>query len=228
MPGITGQRRRQHRPLHRLHDVALRVQAGVLDRDRGAVGGELEQVVLLVGEVPAASSVPTCSTPITRPSTSSGTPSSERMPFSRRIGLRMSAWSTSSIATDWRSAAIRPAKPRPTGTRTPCSTSSSMPLAACATRSPDTSSRSRNAAVSLPRIAAMRSSSSLSSSGIDSEASAASLIRWSSRRATSGEGVGRPPMAASYERARARTTSTPGAPRGGGRARRGPAGGRGL
>ena len=32
---------------------------------------------------------------MTRPSTSSGTPSSERMPFSRRIGLRMSAWSTS-------------------------------------------------------------------------------------------------------------------------------------
>ena len=31
--------------------------------------------------------VPTCSTPITRPSISSGTPSRERMPFSRRIGL---------------------------------------------------------------------------------------------------------------------------------------------
>ena len=46
------QRARQHRPLHRLHDVALRVQARVLDRDRGAVGGELEQVALLVGEVP--------------------------------------------------------------------------------------------------------------------------------------------------------------------------------
>ena len=43
-------------------------------------------------------SVPTCRTPITSPSTSSGTPSSERMPRSRRIGLRMSAWSTSSIA----------------------------------------------------------------------------------------------------------------------------------
>ena len=52
------------------------------------------------------------------------------MPFSRRIGLRMSAWSTSVMAIGRRSAAIRPAKPRPTGMRTPCSTSSSMPLAA--------------------------------------------------------------------------------------------------
>ena len=34
---------------------------------------------------------------MTRPSTSSGTPSRERMPFSRRIGLRMSAWSTSGM-----------------------------------------------------------------------------------------------------------------------------------
>ena len=30
------------------------------------------------------------------------------MPFSRRIGLRMSAWSTSSMKIAWRSAAIRP------------------------------------------------------------------------------------------------------------------------
>ena len=38
-----------------------------------------------------------------------------RMPFSRRIGLRMSAWSTSGIAIGRRSAAMRPAKPRPSG-----------------------------------------------------------------------------------------------------------------
>ena len=63
----------------------------------------------------------------------------------------------------------------------------------------------------------MRSSSSLSSSCIESEARAASLIRWSSRMATSGEGMGRAPMGASYERACARTTSTPGASRGGGK-----------
>ena len=41
--------------------------------------------------------VPTCSTPRMAPSTSSGTPSSERTPFMRRIGLRMSAWSTSAM-----------------------------------------------------------------------------------------------------------------------------------
>ena len=70
-------------------------------------------------------SVPTCSTPSTRPSTSSGTPSRERMPFSRRIGLRMSPWSTSGMMIARRSAAIaageargragsrRPARPPP-------------------------------------------------------------------------------------------------------------------
>ena len=42
--GDDRQRGGQHRPLHRLDDVALRVQAGVLDRDRGTVGGELQQV----------------------------------------------------------------------------------------------------------------------------------------------------------------------------------------
>ena len=52
---------------------------------------------------------------MTRPSTSSGTPSSERIPFWRRIGLRMSAWSTSAMAIGCRWAATRPAKPLPTG-----------------------------------------------------------------------------------------------------------------
>ena len=56
---------------------------------------------------------------MTRPPTSRGTPSSERMPFSRRIGLRMSAWSTSSIVIARRSEAMRPAKPLPTGITTP-------------------------------------------------------------------------------------------------------------
>ena len=35
------------------------------------------------------------------------------MPFSRRIGFRTSAWSTSSITIGLRSAATRPAKPSP-------------------------------------------------------------------------------------------------------------------
>src|SRR5215467_12493828 len=60
----------------------------------------------------------------------SGTPNIDLIPFSRRSGLRTCAWSTSSRITGRFSAAIRPAKPPPTGTRTPCSTSSSMPSAA--------------------------------------------------------------------------------------------------
>ncbi len=54
---------------------------------------------------------PTWSTPTSAPSTTSGTPSIERIPFSRRIGLRMSAWSTSAMKIGTRPAAIRPAKP---------------------------------------------------------------------------------------------------------------------
>ena len=105
--------------------------------------------------------LPTWSTPRTRSSASSGTPSRERMPFSRRIGLRMSAWSTSSMAIARRSAAMRPAKPLPTGICTPRSTSSSMPLAARARSVVPVSSISRIAAVSESRISLMRSSSSL-------------------------------------------------------------------
>ncbi len=48
-----------------------------------------------------------------------------------------------------RSAATRPAKPRPTGIVTPCSTSSSMPLAARATSSSPVPSSMRIAAVSV-------------------------------------------------------------------------------
>ena len=51
-----------------------------------------------------------------------------------------------------RSAAIRPAKPRPTGIRTPCSTSSSIPLAARARSMSPLGSSSRIAAVSVSRI----------------------------------------------------------------------------
>ena len=84
-----------------------------------------------------------------------------RMPFSRRIGLRMSAWSTSGMAIARRSAAMRPAKPAPSGMRTPCSTSSSMPLAARAC-SVSPSSR-RIATVSTSRMSDTRCSSSCSS-----------------------------------------------------------------
>ena len=60
-------------------------------------------------------------------------------------------------------AAMRPAKPPPTGMRTPRSTSSSRPLAARATSSWASSSRSRMAAVSTPRMSFARASSSSSS-----------------------------------------------------------------
>jgi hypothetical protein len=45
-----------------------------------------------------------------------GTPSSEWMPLSRTTGLTMSDRSTCSIVAGWRVAAMRPAKPRPSGT----------------------------------------------------------------------------------------------------------------
>ena len=60
----------------------------------------------------------------------------------------MSAWSTSGMKIARRSAAIRPAKPPPTGIVTPCSTSSSIPLAARARSSSPLGSSSRIAAVS--------------------------------------------------------------------------------
>ena len=57
----------------------------------------------------------------------SGTPSIARKPVSQRIGLTTVSGPTSSSTTGARVAAIRPAKPAPTGTRTPWCTSSSSP-----------------------------------------------------------------------------------------------------
>ena len=79
----------------------------------------------------------------------------------------MSAWSTSGMMIGRRSAAMRPAKPRPTGIRTPCSTSSSMPLAARARSTRPSCSSSRMAAVSASRISRMRSSSAPSRSSVE-------------------------------------------------------------
>ena len=86
------------------------------------------------------------------------------MPFSRRIGLRMSAWSTSGMKIGSRSATMRPAKPPPTGILTPRSTSSSIPLAARANSILPSGSSIRMAAVSLRRISVIRSSRAASSS----------------------------------------------------------------
>src|SRR3954466_15079156 len=67
---------------------------------------------------------------MTSPSTTSGTPSSECTPFSRKSGL--TGWigesSSSSITTGSRVNATRPAKPRPTGRGKAPPPSSSRPL----------------------------------------------------------------------------------------------------
>src|SRR4051794_15781377 len=46
-----GELLRQQRPLQRLGDAALLVEMRVLDRERGAVGGELEEVAVALGEL---------------------------------------------------------------------------------------------------------------------------------------------------------------------------------
>src|SRR5215210_3058915 len=105
----------------------------------------------------------------------SGTPSSDLIPFSRRIGLSTSACSTSSRITGSRRAATRPAKPRPTGIRTPRSTSSSIPTAARATSSCASGSSSRTAHVSTSRTSRVRRSSDASSCSSSRCARAASV-----------------------------------------------------
>ena len=138
-------------------------QSRVLDRDRRSVGRKLQQLDIVARRTGAGCSVPTWSTPITLPATSSGTPSIDLIPFSRRIGLSTSAASMSSRITGRLPAATRPAKPPPTGIRTPASTSSSIPTAARATSSSVSSSSSRTAQVSTPRMSRIRGSSTSSS-----------------------------------------------------------------
>src|SRR5438270_568326 len=108
--------------------------------------------------------------------TMSGTPSIDLIPFSRRIGLRTCAWSTSGRITGRRSAATVPAKPSPTGMRTPASTSSSSPTAERATSSFRSGSSRRTAHVSTPRISLMRTTSVSSNTSSSRCASAASVI----------------------------------------------------
>ena len=85
-----------------------------------------------------------------------------RIPFSQRIGFATVVESTLSRHTGSFDRAMRPAKPTPTGTRTPWRTSSSMPHAARATRSTESLSRSSTAAVSASRMPRTRSNSSMS------------------------------------------------------------------
>ena len=110
---------RERRVGHRLHVLdplaggALGLeQARVLDRERSPVGHELQQLDLVLLER-ARHERADMEHARTSPSTTSGTPSIDLIPFSRRIGLRTCAWSTSSRITGRFSAAIRPAKPPP-------------------------------------------------------------------------------------------------------------------
>ena len=101
------------------------------------------------------------------------------IPFSRRIGLKMSAWSTSSMAIARRSAAIRPANPGRPGSPPPARPPPRSPSRRA--RAPPPSS-SRIAAVSMPTIPATRSSSSGSRSPSGRMARAASVIRCNASR----------------------------------------------
>ena len=71
-------------------------QARAVDRGRRLRCGELQQRGVGVGEL-ARRDRAHVQHAEAAPSTSSGTPSSERTPFMRRIGFRISAWSTSAM-----------------------------------------------------------------------------------------------------------------------------------
>ena len=92
-------------------------QPGLLDGEGGAVGGELEEVAFVGGEVARGEAADVQDADDARLRRAAGRRAAIWMPFSRRIGLRMSAWSTSAMAIARRSAAMRPAKPRPSGMR---------------------------------------------------------------------------------------------------------------
>ena len=103
-----------------------------------------------------SSSRPTWITPRSWSPLSSGIPSITRIRFSQSTGLATVVASTRSSRIGLRVAAIRPAKPAPSGTRTPWRTSGSMPRAARAMSVPELSSSSSTAAVSASRISRTR------------------------------------------------------------------------
>ena len=105
--------------------------ARMVDRECGAIGGELEQLRILVrrtarGCFDTQRGALRVTTPCRRVS---GTPSIDLIPFSRRIGLRTSGVvdvveDQKPLPVCWRAL---PAKPCPNGMRMPRSTSSSSP-----------------------------------------------------------------------------------------------------
>ncbi len=127
------------------------------------------------------------------------------MPFSRNRGLKRSAWLTSSMMMGLPCATTLPARPFPTGMRTPSSTSSSRPWAAQATSSSPSFRSSRMATVSTRSTSRMRLRDSESTSSIDRWASAESVIRCNASSCLLSASASR---RASLARARALTRSS--------------------
>ena len=109
------------------------------------------------------------------------------MPFSHRIGLETVVESTRSNRTACLVAAIRPAKPIPTGTRTPWRTSSSMPHAALATSPSAPLSKRSTAAVSTEMMSRTRASNSSSKLSRSRDVSLVSVSACKSARRPSSE-----------------------------------------
>jgi hypothetical protein len=115
------------------------------------------------------------------------------MPRSTSSGFRTVVWSTVVRMTGSRDSATRPAKPAPSGMRTLCRTSSSMPLAAVATSWPAARSSSSTAAVSAWSTFFTRSARGLSSDCSSSLDSAASVAAGALRCQVSDAGLGAGP-----------------------------------
>ena len=148
------------------------MQLRPLDGDRHALGDDLEQLDLVLRELAAVRASRHGGRRAETPRTSSGTPTIVLSCFRRRIGLKI-GYSSTSITIGRASSATRPAKPAPTGIRTP--TSSSIPSAARATSSFVSSSSSRTAQVSVRRMSRILGRRTLSSSFTSRCASAASV-----------------------------------------------------
>ena len=85
-PATVGSCGGQQAALQRVRRGPLDLGGAGMHGQRDPVGHELEQIGVVGGET-RGRSVPTCRTPSTAPPTNSGTPSSEWIPLSRRIGL---------------------------------------------------------------------------------------------------------------------------------------------
>ena len=125
--------------------------------------------------------LPTCTTPIPRPSSTSGVPSKVWSPLARRIGLTTSAWLMSSMTIVELRAAMLPAIPRPNGIRMSSFTSSSSPWAAFTASSVRSSLSRRITTVSAAMASRTRPRSSGRRSSRSRWVSAVSVTRCTAR-----------------------------------------------